>query len=176
MYLCPDDFCATFRCRFHRTLFPPCQLVPTLWLPPWFIPNTIYLIFPQHHLPPSLEINLLCTICQKFCHSISGFLAHWSLGFVCNFHSAQLETKKCNFSKTCEGEKRRRANDCYLGVSLISQWSALFNGSAQTILSPNISKFKFLPPYYRQWPVWCSPSMGLVFLPFWAPFTNYQLV
>ena len=145
VYLWPDDFCATFRCRFHRTLFPPCHLVPTTW----FISNTIYLIFPQQHLPPSLKINLLCAICQKFCHSISGFLALWSLGFVCNFHSAQLETTKCYFSKNCEGEKRRRANDCYLGVSLISQRSALFNGSPQTILSHNISKFKSHPPYYR---------------------------
>ena len=48
-----------------------------------------------------------------------------------------------------EGEKRRCANDCYLGVSLIPESSALFNGPAQTILSPNISEFKFHPPYYR---------------------------
>ena len=127
------------------------NLVPTLSA------GANYLIYLQHYLPDfpltpftiSLEINLLCAICQKFCHSISGFLAHWSLGFVCNFHSAQLETTKCYFSKTCGGEKRRRANDCYLGVSLISQRSALFNGSPQTILSHNISKFKSHPPYYR---------------------------
>ena len=58
-----------------------------------------------------------------------------------------------------EGEKRRCANDCYLGVSLIPESSALFNGPAQTILSPNISEFKFHPPYYR-----CrSPFVGLFY-------------
>ena len=39
------------------------------------------------------------------------------------------------------------------------QSSALFNGPAQTILSPNISEFKFHPPYYR-----CrSPFVGLFY-------------
>ena len=39
------------------------------------------------------------------------------------------------------------------------QSSALFNVPAQTILSPNISEFKFHPPYYR-----CrSPFVGLFY-------------
>ena len=70
-----------------------------------------------------------------------------------HFHSAQLEeskkcyfsrtqeTKECYFSRTYVGrwEKERGGNDCLSGRR---PWSS-FNGLPQTILSPNISKFKF---------------------------------
>ena len=113
-----------------------------------------------HHLSEVLPQYLSVSCSMKLWRCLALSLIFW-------------ETKKCYFSRTLEGEKRRGANDCLSGSVLDPAIirSALMARlrRAYRPISPNLNftRAALLSPAALLW-------LLFFFLLFWASFTNYQ--